>query len=209
MKDIVNRIENNGFLKRNIRLMRIEAIVIGMSWGGMQAMKVLFSRLPDGFKIPIIIVQHLSSLSDSKWIRSLNKDSSLTIKEADEKEAILPGHVYIAPPNYHLLIEKNKTFTLTIDEKVNFARPAIDVLFESASDVFKKRLIGIILTGSNHDGTKGIKKIKENGGLTLVEDPETATSSLMPLSAIKMNPDHILPLEKIIELIIELDKQNQ
>lgn len=184
------------------------AIVIGVSAGGMNAMKIMFSLLPKGFNIPIIIVQHISAHSDSEWIKLLKEKSNLNIKEADEKEKIENANVYIAPPNYHLLIEKNKTFSLTIDQRVNFARPSIDVLFESAADAYKNKLIGIVLTGSNHDGTKGMIRIKEYGGLTIVQDPNTAEYSSMPtsvISAIKVN--HVLALEDIIKLLIKIDKQ--
>ncbi len=185
--------------------MQYEAIVIGVSSGGMTALKFIFSALPAGFNIAIIVVQHVSARSDNQWIKLLNEKSSLTIKEADEKEKIESGNVYIAPANYHLLVEKDKTFSLTIDERVNFARPSIDVLFESAAEAYKNKLIGIVLTGSNDDGTKGIKRIKECGGLAIIQDPETAESSYMPSSAIAaVRPDHVLSLENIIELLIKI-----
>src|ERR1035437_1257630 len=117
--------------------MNYEAIVIGVSSGGMNAMKVMFSLLPKEFNTPIIIVQHISAQSENLWIKLLNDTSNLFIKEADEKESIEHGKVYIAPPNYHLLIERNKTFSLTVDERVNYARPSIDVLFESAAEAYK------------------------------------------------------------------------
>ena len=184
--------------------MNYEAIVIGVSSGGMNAMKVIFKLLPKDFNIPIIIVQHISPRSDNQWISLLNDKSNLYIKEADEKEKIEPGKIYIAPPNYHLLVERNKTFSLTIDERVNFARPSIDVLFESAAEAYKSKLIGVVLTGSNDDGTKGMKRIKEYGGLTIVQDPDTAESSYMPASAIAaMEVDYILALDGIINLLIK------
>ncbi len=189
-------------------MMGYEAIVIGVSSGGMKAMKIMFSHLSMGFKTPIVIVQHISAHSDSQWIQLLNDMYTVEIKEADEKEKIENGKVYFAPPNYHLLIEKDKTFSLTIDERVNYARPSIDVLFESAADAYKNKLIGIILTGSNSDGTNGIKRIKECGGLAIVQDPKTAEAASMPLSAIAaIQPDYILSLEDIIQLLIKLDKQ--
>ena len=185
--------------------MDYEAIVIGVSSGGMNAMKTMFPLLPKEFNIPIIIVQHISANSENLWIRLLNDKSNLEIKEADEKEKIEHGKIYIAPPNYHLLVEKNKTFSLSIDERVNFARPSIDVLFESAAEAYKNKLIGVILTGSNNDGTKGLKLIKEYGGLTIVQDPSTAESGFMPASAIAaMQVDYILSLEGIINLLIKL-----
>ncbi len=185
--------------------MHYGAIVIGVSSGGMKAMKVLFSRLPKDFKTPIVIVQHISAHSDNTWISLLNEQYELCIKEADEKESIEPGKAYFAPPNYHLLIEKNKTFSLTIDERVNFARPSIDVLFESAAEAYTNTLIGIVLTGSNHDGTKGIKRIKEYGGIAVIEDPDTAYSAFMPRSALSaIEADYVLPLEDIADLLVQL-----
>ena len=189
--------------------MQYEAIVIGVSAGGMNALNFIFSVLPSGFSIPIIIVQHVSALSDNDWIKLLNDKSNLTIKEADEKEKIETGNVYIAPANYHLMIENDKTFSLTIDEYVNFARPSIDVLFESAAEAYKNKLIGIVLTGANNDGTKGIKRIKECGGLAIIQDPKTAESSTMPASAIAaIQPDYILSLEKIVQLLVKLTQTN-
>jgi two-component system chemotaxis response regulator CheB len=185
--------------------MRYEAIVIGVSAGGMKAMKIMFALLPMNFITPIIIVQHISAHSDNQWIKLLNDKSNLPIKEADEKEKIEKGNVYIAPPNYHLLIEKDKTFSLTIDERVNYARPSIDVLFESAAEAYKNKLIGVILTGSNNDGTKGMKRIQECGGLTIVQDPATAESNYMPASVIAaMQVDYVLPLNGIIALLIKI-----
>ena len=188
--------------------MNYEAIVIGVSSGGMNAMKVMFSLLPKDFNTPIIIVQHVSAHSNNQWIKLLNDKSNLPMKEADEKEIIENGNVYIAPPNYHLMIEKNKTFSLTIDERLNYARPSIDVLFESAAEAYKNKLIGIILTGSNNDGTNGIKRIKECEGLAIIQDPKTAESAYMPASAIAaIQPDYILSLEDMIELLIKIDNQ--
>ena len=189
-------------------MMSYEAIVIGISSGGMKAMKIMFSHLPKSFKTPIIIVQHISAHSDSQWIQLLNDTYNVDIKEADEKEKIENGKVYFAPPNYHLLIEKDKTFSLTVDERVNYARPSIDVLFESAAEAYKNKVIGIILTGSNNDGTNGIKRIQECGGLAIVQDPKTAEAAYMPTSAIAaIQPDYILSLEDIIMLLIKLDTQ--
>jgi len=209
LKNILSWIKNNAYLKKNIKKMQYEAIVIGVSSGGMNALKFIFSALPAGFRLPIIIVQHISAHSDNEWINILNDKSNLTIKEADEKEKIEIGNVYIAPANYHLLIENDKTFSLTIDEYVNFARPSIDVLFESGAEAYKDKLIGMVLTGSNNDGTKGIKRIKELGGMAIIQDPETAESSYMPASAIAaIEPDYILSLEKIIQLLIKITRPN-
>ena len=190
--------------------MKYEAIVIGVSSGGINAMKVIFSLLPKGFNTPIIIVQHLGAHSDNQLIKLLNDKSNLSIKEADEKEKIENGKVYIAPPNYHLMIERDKTFSLSVDEPVNYARPSIDILFESAAEAYRDKLIGVILTGSNSDGTVGFKKINEYEGLTIAQDPKTAESAYMPASAIAaIKPDYILSLEDIIKLLIKIDKQKR
>lgn len=182
--------------------MNYDAIVIGVSSGGMSALKFIFSALPANFSTPIIIVQHVSANSDNQWIRLLNENSKLNLKEADEKELIEKGKAYFAPPNYHLMIEKDKTFSLTIEARVNFARPSIDVLFESAAEAYKEKLIGMILTGSNADGTAGLKRIKQCGGLTIAQDPKTAQSGYMPASAIAaVQVDYILPLDGIVDLL--------
>lgn len=189
--------------------MRYEAIVIGVSSGGLKALKLIFSALPSGFATPIIVVQHIGPRSENSWIKLLNGSCIIPIKEADEKEKVVSGNIYIAPSNYHLLIEKDRSFSLTIDERVNFARPSIDVLFESAAEAYKEKLIGIILTGANSDGTKGVKRIKECGGLVIVQDPATAESSYMPASAIAaIQPDHILELDHIGELLIKITLSN-
>lgn len=175
-----------------------EAVVIGSSAGGLNALKVLFHGLDKHFRIPVIIVQHISPDSENYLIHILNEIGKLRVKEADEKEKPMPGMAYMAPPNYHLLLEPDRTFTLTIDERVNYARPSIDVLFETAAEAYRDKLIGIVLTGANNDGSKGLRKIKEFGGLTLVQDPETAEVESMPRAAIKTSVvDHILPLDEI------------
>lgn len=189
--------------------MNYRAIVIGVSTGGMNALKTILLSLPSDYGIPVIIAQHIGATSDGHWIKILDDISPLKVKEADEKEKIEKGHVYIAPPNYHLLVEGDETFSLSVDEKVNYARPSIDVLFESAALSYNQNLIGVILTGANNDGAMGLKKIKELNGLTIVEDPETAEASAMPLYAIAgSKPDYILSLKKIADLLTQLDKKN-
>ncbi len=185
--------------------LKFEAIVIGISVGGMNALSTILPCLPGNFALTVIIVQHLHPSSGSYLARTLNERCKLTVKEADEKEEIKPGLVYIAPPDYHLLIEDNRTFSFCVGERVNYTRPSIDVLFESASDVYFSRLIGIILTGANNDGSQGLKIIKERGGLTIVQDPETAESAFMPRAAIAATEvEHILPLEQIGPFLVKL-----
>ena len=187
--------------------MSYKAIVIGASAGGFFALKKLITALPIDFSIPILIVQHISPTSDSYMARHLNSLSKLTVKEADEKEAILPGHVYIAPPNYHLLIEEDNTISLSTENKKNYSRPSIDILFETAAYAYGKVLIGIILTGANNDGSSGLLSIKNHGGYCIVQDPSEAEVDTMPISAINnSNPQKILKIEEIASLLIEINK---
>jgi len=140
----------------------------------------------------------------------LNGISKLTVKEADEKEAILPGTVYIAPPNYHMLVEEDFTIGLSTEEKIRYARPSIDVLFESAVYAYGNQLIGIVLTGANNDGSEGLLAIKKAGGLTIVQTPGQAEADMMPQSAIDLaKPDHILPIEGIAALLTTLNSNQK
>jgi two-component system chemotaxis response regulator CheB len=185
--------------------MNYEAIVIGTSAGGLKALQELLAPLPGNFALPILIVQHRPPTANDFLTFSLNEACHLTVKEAEEKEPIKPGFVYIAPADYHLLVEPGKTVALSIDPKVCYSRPSIDLLFETASEVYRSRLIGIILTGANHDGTAGLKKIKEKRGLTIAQNPATADSDLMPLSAIRENTvDKIFSLSEISSFLIRL-----
>ena len=182
--------------------MKYKAIVIGCSAGGFVALKELLTPLRKDFSIPIIIVQHISPHSDNYITTYLNEHCNLNVKEADQKEIIQKGNIYFAPPNFHLLIEENFFFSLTTEERINFARPAINILFETASYAYKDKLIGIILTGANNDGSKGMKAIKKQGGLTIVQNPETAEVDSMPLNAINATKiDYILDLKQITEML--------
>lgn len=186
-----------------------KAIVIGSSAGGLQALKTIFSLLGSEFSIPIIVVQHISPHSDNYITTYLNKICKIKVKEANEKEMIKNGIIYFSPPNFHLLIEENFTFSLTTEDRVNFARPSIDVLFETAAYAYGRTLVGIVLTGANNDGAEGLRKIKKRGGITIVQDPKTAEVNAMPNSAIKGSKiDYILSLEEIAELLIKMDKNN-
>lgn len=185
-----------------------KVIVLGASAGGMDIIGMLVSSLPENFSIPLLIVHHLSATSDGAWAAMLNDRSRIKVKEADEKELVEPGTVYIAPANYHLLLEPDLTLTLTIDERVSFARPSIDVLFETAADSCKGQLIGIVCTGGNSDGAKGLLHIKQKGGVTVVQDPETSKASSMPLSAIRTaDPDYILSPGDILNLLLNFHKK--
>jgi len=177
---------------------KLKAIVIGASAGGREALKVILKVLPANFALPVMVAMHRHPHSDDYLENSLNNDCSMRVKQADEKEQIKQGTVYIAPPNYHLLIEDADMLSLSVEQAVNYARPSIDVLFESAAYIYGDALVGLILTGANNDGSRGLKEIKERGGLALVQDPETAEARAMPEAAIAATaPDYILPLIEI------------
>ena len=178
--------------------MDYKIIVIGTSAGGMDALKKILPVFPPAFPVPIVIVQHISSLSNGFMIQYLNSISSIRVKEAEEKELLNASTVYFAPPNYHLLIEDDHTLSLSVEKKVNYARPSIDVLFDSAVYAYGKSIIGVVLTGANHDGAKGLAAIKKAGGYTIVQSPGDAYSDSMPRAAIaEADPDLIIPVEKI------------
>ena len=178
--------------------MGYEIIVIGASAGGMNALQEILKCFDKSFPIPIVIVQHLHPQADDFIARHLNTKCQLQVKESQNKGKIRPYNVYLAVSNYHLLIEENKTFSFSADARVNYCRPSIDVLFESAADVYGSKLIGIILTGANNDGALGMMEIKKKGGMTIVQDPDTAEVEIMPMSVLKLiNADYVLPIEKI------------
>jgi two-component system chemotaxis response regulator CheB len=182
-----------------------KAIVIGTSYGGLEALKSILPVFGPGFPIPVIIVLHIGDHNNETFLNYMNAMCELTVKEAESHEKISPGFIYFAPPNYHLLIESDLTFSLTTDEKHNFSRPSIDVLFESAAWVYNKSLIGVVLTGANSDGAAGLKMIKDFGGMTLIQNPCSALSPVMPRAALKMaKPDIRLKLEDIAPKLIEL-----
>ncbi len=151
-----------------------------------------------------MLVQHRGKDTEIGLCEFLSRNSSLPVKEPEDKEMMLPGHVYLAPRDYHLLIDEG-SFALSVDPPVAFARPSIDVLFESAADAYRERAIGVIMTGANHDGARGLAKIKACGGMTVVEDPTSAASAEMPEAALAQSrPDWILPLHKIAVCLQQL-----
>lgn len=174
------------------------AVVIGCSAGGSAALAKILPQLPAGYELPLIIVQHLHPLQAGLALAYTCDQCVLPIKEAEDKEAIRHGMVYFAPPNYHLMVEDERCFSLSVDEKVNYTRPSIDVLFESASDVYGVELIGVILSGGNQDGAAGLSAIKSRGGITIVQDPQSAEAAFMPKAALAaIDVDFVLTPEKI------------
>lgn len=188
-------------------LPRVDAIVIGASAGGVEALLKIFRPLRKGLKLPIIAVLHLPDERRSLLAEVFAAQLAIPVKEADDKESIAPGTLYFAGPGYHLSVEADKTFSFSQEERVYHSRPSIDILFESAADAYDARLAGVLLTGANNDGAKGMARIKEYGGLTVVQDPADALARTMPDAALALHtPDFLLPLPDIGLLLVELER---
>ena len=185
-----------------------DAIVIGTSAGGVEALSVLLPSLPVGLRAAVLIVLHLPRERPSLLVDIFTPKCRLPVREAEDKQPIEPGVVYFAPPDYHLLVDSGPRVALSADEPVNFSRPSIDVLFESAADVYGARLIGIILTGASHDGALGLEAVRRAGGVPIVQQPESAQVPTMAEAALKRGPvDRVLSLEEIAEWLRALDPQ--
>ncbi|MBS0419342.1 MAG: chemotaxis protein CheB [Proteobacteria bacterium] len=184
---------------------RIEAIVVGASAGGVEALGLILPALPAAFRPSLLIVLHLPRERPSLLVEIYEKRCALPIREADDKEPIEPGTVYFAPPDYHMLVERNRQIALSTEEPVHYSRPSVDVLFESAADVYGNRLLGVILTGANQDGAAGLHAIHRAGGVTVVQQPDSAKVPLMIVSALQRNPaDFVLSLPDIAALLVGL-----
>ncbi len=184
--------------------MAFEIVVIGTSRGGLKALEVLLAGFDETFPLPVVIVKHRSKDIETGLEQSLGRHTPLPVSEPEDKETILNSHVYLAPADYHLLIE-DRAFALSTEAPVGFARPSIDLLFESAANQYQDRAVGVILTGLNRDGASGLAAIKSAGGLTVVQDPVCAESKEMPAAAIAMTDvDLVLPLEAISPRLREL-----
>jgi len=187
------------------RLQQVEAVVIGASAGGVQALSALSAALPADLRVPCFVVIHLPRESPSLLPEIFSAHCKRPVGEAQDKEPVQAGTVYIAPPDYHLLLDRGPTLALSTDELVHYSRPSIDVLFESAADVYGKGLLGIILTGWNQDGADGLQAVHRAGGLTIVQNPDTAEAPVMPQAALARTPVHyILNLEEIAALLAAL-----
>ena len=165
-----------------------KAVVIGASAGAVQALLTILPVLPASYALPVLVVVHVPADRDNALVPLLQSKCQLPVKEAEDKEALTGGVVYFAPSDYHLLVETEGALALSMDEPVNYSRPSIDVLFESAADVFETDLVGIILTGANHDGAAGLKAVLAAGGAVIVEDPAQAYAEAMPQAALQACP---------------------
>lgn len=181
---------------------KYEVVVMGGSAGSLDALSHILPLLPAHFPLPILVVVHLPPDKDSVLVEVLQNKCALAVREAEDKEPLAAGTVYFAAPDYHLLLESDRSLSLSCDEPQLFSRPSIDVLFESAADAVGPGLIGIILSGANNDGAAGLAAVTREGGVALVQSPEEALSAYMPEAAAKACPDaKILPTEQIAEFL--------
>lgn len=178
--------------------MSFDVIAVGASWGGLQAVGTLLEGIPQELDQTIVVAQHRSAESVRGVLESLlQRHIDRPVREPGDKEPVERSHVYVAPADYHLLVDGGR-FSLSLEGRVQYARPSIDVLFESVADAYRDRAIGIVLTGANADGAAGLAAIKRNGGVSIVQDPHTATRKAMPEAAIAASEaDAVLPLEEI------------
>jgi two-component system chemotaxis response regulator CheB len=185
----------------------VDAVVVGASAGGVEALLKIFRMLPRGYRLPILTVLHVPDQRRSHLAEVFAQNLKIPVKEADDKETIAPGTLYFAGPGYHLSVESDFSLSLSQEERVFHSRPSIDVLFESAADAYGERLAGVLLTGANNDGARGMARISEYGGLTVVQDPAQALARTMPDAALALHtPDFLLPLPDIGSLLVELER---
>jgi two-component system chemotaxis response regulator CheB len=185
-----------------------DLVVVGTSWGGLAALKTLVGALPASFRMAVTLVQHRHKDSDHVLRALLQERSHLIVCEVEDKMPLEEGHIYVAPPDYHTLIEPGH-FALSTEAPVRFSRPSIDVTFNSAADAYGHRVVGIILTGANADGANGLSRISELGGLAIIQDPKTAESPTMPAAAQKSVPRaRVMPLARMGEYLGSLPSGN-
>jgi two-component system chemotaxis response regulator CheB len=183
-----------------------EAVVIGASAGALEALSLILPALPADFRLPVMVVVHVPPDKKSILAELLQAKCRIRVQEAEDKEPISAGTVYFAPPDYHLLVETDRSLSLSNDEPVLYSRPSIDVLFESAADAYGPALIAIVLTGANDDGAKGLRAVAEAGGTTIVQSLDGAFASAMPEAAMAVCPDAlILPLQGIASYLQSVD----
>lgn len=181
--------------------------MIGASAGGVSALISLLGELPADYRLPVVVLLHLPDDRHSELAQVLQRRLALQVKEAEGGELLQPGWVYVAPPGYHLLVERERSFSLSREAPLHHSRPSIDVLFDTAADAYGAGLAAVLLTGANHDGAAGLATVKARGGMTLVQDPHDAQVPTMPEAALALHtPDHVLALPQLSTLLKELDK---
>jgi two-component system chemotaxis response regulator CheB len=181
-------------------------VAMGTSWGGLSALTKLLGALPEKFPIPIVVVQHRSKDSDRLLAQLLGDATPLKVCEVDDKDALCAGTVHVAPANYHILVESGY-LSLSTEEPVRYSRPSIDVMFASAADTYRSETIGVILTGANEDGARGLAHIVKRGGRALIQDPKTAEIRIMPDAAVHAVPTaEVLKLDDLASRLLELSR---
>lgn len=189
--------------------MSYSIVVVGTSWGGFNALRELVGKLPAGYRLPTILVQHRHRESDHLLSTFLQERTDLAVSEVEDKMPIEPGTLFIAPADYHLLVDRD-VFTLSTDPPVRYSRPSIDVTFYSAADAYGAATVGVILTGANSDGSRGLRRIFDRGGLALVQEPTTAESPTMPSAAIRCVPSAtVQTIPQIAETLAEADLRSR
>lgn len=192
-------------MEKNTVISGCKVLIIGGSAGSLDVLLRILPHL-HASSFAIVIVLHRKHTDDNALEELIAAKTSIPVKEVEDKVALLPGYIYIAPSDYHLLFEKNNLLSLDTSEKINYSRPSIDVAFESASDVYGKSLVGILLSGANADGTEGLIAIKKAGGTIIVQKPETADMPFMPHNAVvHTSPDFILSVSEILQLITRIN----
>jgi two-component system chemotaxis response regulator CheB len=186
----------------------VDAVVIGTSAGGVDALSILLPALPPHLSAPVFIVLHLPRERSSGLVDIVRPKCARPVKWAQDKEPVEPGTVYVAPPDYHLLVDRGPQLALSVDAPVHFSRPSVDVLFESAADVYGTRLLAVILTGASADGAAGLDAVRRRGGRTVVQDPAEALMPTMVQAALARGPvDHVLDLQGIAALLRGLEPE--
>ena len=181
------------------------AVVVGGSAGGFEAVAATLGALPPDFPLPVLVVQHLHASDGGRFAEHLGRAIPLPVVEPCDKEPIECGRAYTAPANYHMLVERDGTISLSIDARVNWSRPAIDVLFESAARAWSGKVIAVVLSGANRDGAEGMRAVRAAGGMTFAQNPETAASPTMPQAAIEAGVvDEVLGAVKIGRRLVQL-----
>lgn len=195
-------------MEKNKVITDCKVLIIGGSAGSLSVLMHILPEMPKLNDFAIVIVVHRKSADDQTLEDLLQLKSNIKVKPVEDKVPLIPGFIYIAPSNYHLLFEKNQTLSLDTSEKINYSRPSIDVSFESAAEIYGKSLVALLLSGSNSDGTRGIKAIQASGGIIAIQNPLSAEMPFMPNNAIlHTNPDFILKREEILDFITSINKK--
>ncbi|MDR7092567.1 chemotaxis protein CheB [Hydrogenophaga laconesensis] len=189
---------------------RYAAIVVGGSSGGIEALMALLPELPPTLRAAVLIVMHMPRDPRSRLLEIFRPTCALPLREAQDKDPISPGTVYFAPPDYHLLLDQGPRVALSVDAPVHYSRPSIDVLFESAADLYGDELVAVLLSGGNEDGARGLQAVRAANGLVIVQEPSSAPVSTMPLAGMaRVDADHVLPPKGIAALIAGLHRQGR